>query len=53
VELLVDVKNVTSGIEDLQFGLLVKSVGTELTPQDNISNLTLSLKTHADIELSG
>jgi hypothetical protein len=53
VELFLDVKTVQSGTERMEFGLFAKSAGTEQTPQDNVSNLTLSLKTHADIELSG
>jgi hypothetical protein len=53
VELFLDVKNLESGTERMEFGLFAKSAGTELTPEDNVSNLTLSLKTQADIRLAG
>jgi hypothetical protein len=33
--------------------MIATSAGTEVTPHDNISNLTLSLKMEADIQLSG
>jgi hypothetical protein len=48
-----DVRSVESGTENLVFNLLAKSTGIELTPHDNINNLTLPLKTQADINLSG
>jgi hypothetical protein len=53
VELQLDVTDVESGTEGLSFGLLAKSAGEELTPRDNSRNLTLRLKTQADIELIG
>jgi hypothetical protein len=53
VELVLDVRSVESGTEDLVFNLIAKSTGTELTPHDNIKNLILPLKTQADIDLSG
>ncbi|PNF29707.1 hypothetical protein B7P43_G13071, partial [Cryptotermes secundus] len=53
VELELDMKNVESGTEKLVFNMIATSTGTELTSQDNINNLTLPLKTKADIQLSG
>lgn len=53
VDLVLDVRSVESGTENLVFNLLAKSAGIELTPQDNINNLTLPLKTQADIDMSG
>jgi hypothetical protein len=46
-------KSVESGTENLVFNMIATSTGTELTPHDNINNLTLPLKTEADIQLSG
>jgi hypothetical protein len=53
MELVLDMTKVKSGTEDLVFNLRAESTGTELTPHDNIYNLTLPLKTQADIVLSG
>jgi hypothetical protein len=53
VELVLDVRNVESGTEDLVFNLIATSTGAELTPHDNVHNLTLPLKTQADVHLLG
>jgi hypothetical protein len=46
-------KTVESGTEELVFHLGAESAGNEQTPHDNTNNLTLPLKTQADIDLSG
>jgi len=45
--------NIASGTEVLVFSVSAFSAGTELTPQDNSYNVTLSFVTQTDIGLSG
>ncbi|XP_043236786.1 integrin alpha-PS5-like [Amphibalanus amphitrite] len=51
--LLLDTYGVTGDLRELTFNVSAGSAGVELTPADNIANITLTLVNEADVEVRG